>query len=74
MPRRRSSLQVAYTNLVKTKAGVCNGKKTKTQARAAAKRYVAQAVKQGQTKTEATRKANKVLNRGCGVGSKKKGK
>lgn len=63
--KRRSPLQTAYTSLIRKKARQCAGKASASDVAKAAKTYIARAVKAGQSKSEATRKANKVKNKGC---------
>lgn len=58
----------AYQQLVKAKFGNCSGRVTKASVRKKASAYVRSAVKAGKTRAEATRSANKVLNRSCSVG------
>lgn len=67
--RRRSPLQVAYTNLVKAKARYCKGSVAKAAVKAQASNYIKAATKAGQTTTEAKKKADKVLSRGCSMTS-----
>ncbi|MEM6397777.1 MAG: hypothetical protein AAF741_15620 [Bacteroidota bacterium] len=66
---RRSPLQKAYSDLRKAKGQFCKGKKSKTDVKAVAKKYVDRAVKAGQTRTEAQKKANRVLSGGCSMSS-----
>lgn len=63
--KRRSPLQVAYSNLSKVKALQCAGRAKATDVNKAKKTYVERAVKAGQSKTEATAKANRVLRKAC---------
>lgn len=63
--KRRSPLQTAYSNLTKTKGKNCDGKATAAQVKAAAKTYIDRAEKAGQTRKEATAKANRVTRRKC---------
>jgi len=67
--RRRSPLQAAFSALQKAKAAYCNGKLTQVGVKAKAKAYVAKAVAAGQTTTEATAKASRVLKKGCSMSS-----
>lgn len=59
------SALVKYRTLRKKKKMHCAGKATKSDLNKAKTAYVTAAVKGGQTKTEATKKANKVVNAGC---------
>jgi len=63
--RKRSPLQKAYSDLTKVKGKSCNGKATKTQVRDAARKYIKRAVAAGQTRKEATRKANRITSKKC---------
>ena len=63
--KRRSALQSAYAGLTKTKSAFCKGKKTKSDVKKAKAKYISAAVKKGQTRAEATKKANRVMDRGC---------
>jgi hypothetical protein len=63
--RRQTPLQSAYNGLKKVKTKNCNGKATVKDVRAKAKVYVDRAVKGGQTRAEATKKANAITNRKC---------
>lgn len=63
--RRQSPLQKALNNLKKIKTKNCNGKATVKDVRAKAKIYIDRAVKKGQTRAEATKKANAITNRKC---------
>lgn len=63
------SALVKYQTLRKKKKMHCAGKATKTDLNKAKSAYVAAAVKGGQTRTEATKKANKVVNAGCKLAS-----
>lgn len=67
--RRRSPLQVAYTNLVKAKARYCKGTVAKSAVKAQASNYIKAATNAGQTAAEAKKKADKVLGRGCSMTS-----
>jgi hypothetical protein len=62
-----------YQTLQRKKKAHCAGKATKTEVRAAATAYVKAAVSKGQTKTEATKKANKILNGKCSLAAKMAG-
>lgn len=58
-----------YQRLQKAKASHCAGRTTKASLNKAKKAYIDDAVKKGnKTRSEATASANKVVNRGCGVG------
>lgn len=65
-----------YQALQRKKKSYCAGKATKTDVAKAAKTYIDAAVAKGQTKTEATQKANRVLKSGCkmtaNIGKKRK--
>lgn len=63
--RKQSPLQKALNTLKKTKSRNCDGKATTAQVRKAADTYIARAMKKGQTKAEATRKANAITTRKC---------
>ena len=63
--RRQSPLQSAYNGLKKVKTRNCNGKATISDVRAKAKVYITRAIKAGQTRKEATKKANAITNRKC---------
>ena len=67
--RRMPSALVKYRTLRKKKKMHCAGKTTKTELNKAKSAYVTAAVKGGQTKAEATKKANKVVNAGCKLAS-----
>lgn len=69
----RSKLQRAYSNLRKRKAAYCAGKVNKTAVKQAASNYIKAAVAKGQTKADATKKANRVLNSGCKMSSRVSG-
>lgn len=58
-----------YNKLRTTKRLLCAGKKTKADLKKAAKDYVDAAVKKGQTRTEANRKAKAVTTAGCTMSS-----
>lgn len=54
-----------YQALQRKKKSYCAGRATKADVKKAASVYVTAAVAKGQTKTEAQKKANKVLNGAC---------
>lgn len=68
--RTLSPLQRAYNTLKKKKSAYCKNKVGKTVVKDAAKRYVNLAVKKGQTRKEAQKKANRILNGGCSMSSR----
>lgn len=70
----QSKLQRAFNTLRKKKKMYCEGKVNKTAVKQAASNYIRSAVSKGQTKTEAQKKANRVLNGGCKMGSRVTGK
>lgn len=73
MPTKKRRTATKYQQLVKAKSSHCKGRTTKAAVRKKANAYIADAVKKGMSKTEATKKANKVLKRACSVsGTKKK--
>ena len=59
-----------YQGLQRKKKSHCAGRTTATEVKKAASAYVSAAVRGGQSKAEATRKANAVLSRACGIASK----
>lgn len=63
-----------YRALQRAKRKYCEGKATKTSVTNAAKAYISAAVAKGQTKAEATKKANRVANGGCKMSSRVTGK
>lgn len=64
-----------YQRLQKAKASHCAGRTTKASLNKAKKAYIDDAVKKGnKTRAEATASANKVVNRGCGLGTTAKKK
>lgn len=63
--RKMPSALVKYRTLRKKKKLNCAGKATKSDLNKAKSAYISAAVKGGQTRTEATKKANKVVNAGC---------
>jgi len=71
--RKKNTL---YQRMQKAKATWCKGKKgaTKATVKAAAKKYVDDAVKKGKSKSEAQKSANRVLNGGCKMTSRITGK
>lgn len=56
-----------YQALQRKKKSFCAGRTTKAEVKRVAKIYVDAAVKGGQTKTEAERKATRVLKAGCSI-------
>ena len=58
-----------YQALQRKKASFCKGRATKADVKRAAATYIAAAVAKGQTKTEAQKKANKILTKGCSLSS-----
>lgn len=64
-----SPLMSKYRALQRKKKSYCAGRATKADVKRAEKQYVALAVSKGQTKTEAERKAAKVLKAGCSMTS-----
>ena len=62
-----SPLMSKYRALQRKKKSYCAGRATKADVKRAEKAYVALAVSKGQTKTEAERKASKVLRAGCSM-------
>lgn len=69
-----SPLMSKYRALQRKKKSYCAGKATKADVKRTVTAYVALAVSKGQTKTEATAKANKVLKAGCSMSSNIAGK
>jgi urease gamma subunit len=66
--KKRTTKVTKYQKLVKAKARACKGNKgAAAEARKAATEYIADAVKKGKTKADATKSANKVLKRACKV-------
>lgn len=63
--RKMSPLMRKYNAIKKVKSKNCNGKATAADVKRIAKIYIDAAVKKGQTRKEATRKANKITNKGC---------
>lgn len=63
-----------YRALQRKKKSYCAGRATKADVKRAERAYVALAVSKGQTKTEAERKAQKVLKAGCSMSSNIAGK
>lgn len=72
--KRTSPLLSKYRALQRAKKSLCAGKATKTKVKSAATAYVKSAVAAGQTKVEATRKADRVLKQGCSMSSSIAGK
>lgn len=62
-----SPLMSKYRALQRKKKSYCAGRATKADVKRAEKAYVALAVTKGQSKTEAERKAAKVLRAGCSM-------
>lgn len=58
---------IKYQQLQRKKASFCKGRATKADVKRAAAAYIAAAVSKGQTKTEAQKKANKILTKGCSL-------
>jgi hypothetical protein len=73
MPKQSPVLR-SYNQLRSKKKKLCMGKTTKSEVKKAASAYVTKAVKAGQTKAEAQRKANRVLNSGCSMSSAVRGR
>lgn len=63
-----------YRALQKAKRKYCEGKATKKAVTSAASAYISAAVAKGQTKSEATAKANRVTKGGCKMTSRVSGK
>jgi len=63
--RKISPLMRKYNALKKKKSQNCNGKATAADVRKVAKIYIEAAIKKGQTRKEATKKANAITNRKC---------
>lgn len=63
-----------YQALQKAKKAYCAGRTTKAKVAAVSRVYIAAAVAGGQTKTEATAKANKVLRGACKMTARIAGK
>lgn len=68
-----SALQRAYNSLRKRKSAYCKGKVNKQMVKLAANTYIKKAMAKGQTKSEATKKANAILNAGCKMSSRVSG-
>ncbi len=64
-----TALQRKFWALQKTKTKYCKGKTTKSAVAKAAAAYIKAAVAKGQTRTEATKKANRVRRGGCKMSS-----
>ena len=71
--KKLSPLQRAYNRMRSSKAKLCQGKSTKAIVKQNAAAYVRAAIKAGQTKAEATKKANRVVNGGCSMSSRVSG-
>lgn len=65
MAKKKKRTATKYSKLVKAKSSYCSGRTTKKSLNKAKKAYIDDAVKKGQSKTEATKKANRVVNGGC---------
>lgn len=63
--KKVSPLMRKYNAVKKMKSKNCDGKATIAQVRKAADAYVKAAVNKGQTRAEATKKANAITNRKC---------
>lgn len=68
--RTLSPLMKKYNALRKAKRLNCEGKKTKTDVKKVADAYIAAAIKKGQDKKEAEKKARAVMNGGCKMSSR----
>jgi len=62
-----SPLMAKYRALQRKKKSFCAGRATKADVKRVEKAYIAAAVAKGQTKSEAERKAAKVLKAGCSM-------
>lgn len=58
-----------YQMLQAAVSSLCKGRGKKSTVTERKKAYIADAVKKGQTKAEATKKANKVVNKPCSTAS-----
>lgn len=58
-----------YQQLQAAKKSHCAGRTTSANLTKKKNAYIADAVKKGRTKAEATKSANKVLKKSCGIGS-----
>jgi hypothetical protein len=67
--KKISPLMRKYNAIKKTKSKNCAGKATAADVKKKAKAYIDAAVNKGQTRTEATRKANAITNRSCKTAS-----
>ena len=67
--KKISPLMRKYNRVKKVKSRNCAGKASAADVKKAAKSYIDAAVKKGQTRKEATRKANAITTRACGVGA-----
>lgn len=75
--KKISPLMRKYNAIKKIKAKNCDNKATAAQVKKVAKTYIDAAIKKGQTRKEATRKANAITTRACtkpAVGSTRKRK
>lgn len=63
--KKISPLMRKYNAIKKAKSRNCNGKATVAQVKKAANTYITAAVKKGQTRAEATKKANAITKRKC---------
>jgi hypothetical protein len=63
--RKISPLMRKYNAIKKMKSKNCDGKATVAQVKKAANTYITAAVKKGQKRSEATKKANAITNRRC---------
>jgi hypothetical protein len=63
--KRIAPLMRKYNAIKKKKSQNCDGKATAADVKRVAKIYIDAAIKKGQTRAEATRKANKITNKGC---------
>lgn len=67
MPITLSPLMRKYNAMRRAKTAFCAGKKTKAELNKFVSAYVVAAVAKGQTKADAQKKANKVINGKCTV-------
>lgn len=63
-----------FRALQRKKKSFCAGRATKADVKRAATLYVTAAVAKGQTKAEAQKKANRVMNLGCSISANIAGK
>lgn len=68
--KRASGVLSAFRTLQKRKKSFCAGRSTKASVQKAASAYIKKAFAKGQTKAEATKKANRVKNSGCKMTSR----